>query len=162
MTIAEATQEITEAADLSRMTILASDIGSKTGIEGWPTCDLAGLVKALKSWTLEEYLRMDQDDPGHPHARYSAPYRGLAWGNCVEERAPELNFRTRYVGTKPIHEGHPHAVRYCGNFINYSFAFWLDTDDVELIKLLDGLIAENMASPAYRSQKLTTTVRRAR
>jgi hypothetical protein len=54
------------------------------------------------------------------------------------------------VATKPIHPDHPHAVRFCGNFFEYSFSFELDTDDKELIAFLDARIAENMATPAYQ------------
>jgi hypothetical protein len=39
---------------------------------------------------------------------------------------------------------HPKAVSYLGNFVGYSFAFNLYTDDQELIAQLDAAIAENM------------------
>lgn len=133
--------------------VLESSIGSKTTIPNWPTPDLDGLFKALKQWTLDPCLDMSEGDPNHPHISHTKPYRGLAWGHCVTEPIPESNFRRRYVGTKPIHEGHPEAVRYCGNFIGYSFAFWLDTDDKILITEMDRLIAENMSRAEYISAR---------
>ena len=129
--------------------ILASQIGSKTNIPNWPTTDLDGLFQALKQWTLSPNMDMSGDDPNHPHARFQKPFRGLAWGNCIREPIPEQNSKSRYVGTKPIHEDHPEAVRFCGNFMSYSFGFFLDTEDQALIAELDRLIAENMARPEY-------------
>lgn len=49
------------------------------------------------------------------------------------------------VGTKPIYPEHPNAVRYCGNFVGYSFAFWLVTDDETLIARLDAAIKANLS-----------------
>lgn len=133
--------------------ILESRIGSNTTIPNWPSQDLAGLIQALKEWTLDPAMDMSEGDPNHPHVHFTKPFRGLAWCTCVEERIPELNFRSRFVGTKPIHKEHPEAVRFLGNFMSYSFAFWLDTADQGLIAELDRLIAENMARPDYIEAK---------
>lgn len=138
-----------EIADLSTFSVLSYRIGSRRNIAGWPTSDLAGLIQALQQWTIDPWMNFHGRDPDHPHARYSAPFRTLAWGCCIEEPIPGLVRDTRYVGTKPIHEGNPEAVRFSGNFLNWSFGFTLDTDDPSLIELLDNLIADNMSSPDY-------------
>lgn len=131
--------------------VLASRIGSRTTIPNWPSPDLQGLFQALQNWTLDPRIAEVSDDPEHPHAEFDAPCRCLAWGNCVAEPIVEQNMRPRYVGTQPIHEGHPNAVSYCGNFLGYSFGFTVETDDPALIAELDRLIAENMARPEYVS-----------
>lgn len=129
--------------------VLSARVGSHTTIPHWPTPDLQGLFQALNQWTLDPRIENSDSDPSHPHAAFNAPYRCLAWGHCKAEPIVEQNMRPRYVGTKPIHEGHPDAVSYCGNFMGYSFAFCVDTEDKALIAELDRLIAENMARPEY-------------
>ncbi len=51
---------------------------------------------------------------------------------------------TVYHYGKPCHPEAPDAVSYLGNFIGYSFAFNLDTDDPQLIATLDAAIADNL------------------
>jgi hypothetical protein len=130
--------------------ILSQNIGTSSGIEGWPSRDLDGLIQALGQWTLAAHAAMHGEDPTHPHVAFEAPYRGLAWCACVQEPIPGDIYRKRYVGTKPIYPDHPNAVRYCGNFEGYSFGFELDTDDPALMKVLDDLIAANMKTPDYQ------------
>lgn len=130
--------------------ILAQSIGTTFTTEDWPTNDLDGLIKALKQWTLGANAAMHGEDPDHPHVEFEAPYRGLAWSDCIEEPIPG-QYRRRFVGTRPIYPEHPKAVRFCGNFEKFSFGWSLDTDDQSLIKLLDELIAANMATPAYQA-----------
>lgn len=135
--------------------VLAASIGRATftKIPGWPSNDLEGLFDALQRWTLCPRCE-GADDPEHPHARFSKPFRCLAWGHCISERIPAFNFsKVRYIGTQPIHADHPEAVSYSGNFLEYSFGFRVDTDDPALIEKLDVLIAANMATPAYQAAK---------
>lgn len=135
--------------DLSAFRVLDYRIGSRRNIAGWPTSDLPGLIQALQQWTLDPWMNFHGLDPHHPHREFSAPFRTLAWGCCIEEPIAGRVRDTRYVGTKPIHESQPDAVRYSGNFLNWSFGFTLDTADPSLIQLLDKLIADNMSSPDY-------------
>lgn len=106
---------------------------------------LTALVTMLQNHTLDP--RADMRDP--QEMANAKPYRGLCWGNCILEPI-EGTDRKRYVGTKAIHPEHPDAVRYFGNFFEYSFAFELDTDDPALIAYLDACIAANMATPQYQ------------
>lgn len=132
--------------------ILHADIGTKSNIPHWPTNDLDGLFDALERWSLDPRAQMSGDDPGHPHVAFEAPFRCLAWGDCFEEPIPGTNgLKKRFVGTKPIYEGHPTAVSFCGNFLDYSFAFNVITDDPELIAELDRRIAVNMARMATKT-----------
>jgi hypothetical protein len=133
----------TDFVEVMSKSILASEIGSHNccHIEGWPTNNLDGLFDALSRWPLDGTLDLSKrpeycDMPGN------APYRGLAWGHCVLQYDQRLQKRVA-VGTKPIYPEHPDAVRYVGNFIGYSFGFWLDTDDKHLIEKLDAAIAAN-------------------
>lgn len=144
----------TQSIDLTQFKMLAFDIGHKCVIAGWPSNDLSGLVQALRQWVLDPRMSMHGEDPDHPHAEYSNYFRGLCWGTCVREPVKGDPFRTRYVGTKPIHPKHPNAVRYCGGFLGYSYSFWLDTDDPAMISFLDGLIADNMKRPEYKAAAL--------
>jgi len=139
--------------DTKTFNVLAQSIGSKTTIPGWPSSDLDGLVKALKTWTLDPSFDGSRVDPSHPHAAFSKPFRCLAWGNCQAVRVAELNWDIRYIGTKPLYPDHPEAVSFLGNFLGYSFVFRVETDDAKLIAYLDGLIAENMAQPEYQAAK---------
>jgi hypothetical protein len=129
--------------------ILASNIGSQCGIKNWPTSDIDGLFDALKRWQLDTRLDLSAD-PAYEGRPGCAPFRGLAFGHCVAQYVPKLDRRI-YIGTKAIYPDHPDAVRYVGNFIGYSFGFWLDTDDMELINRLDQAISENLAAQVYRS-----------
>lgn len=123
--------------------IIAAQIGSTASIPNWPTNDLDGLFDALQRWPLDKRLDLSKD-PQFEGERGLAPFRGLAWGHCVFQYNAKLQKRV-LVNTKPIHPEHPDAVRYCGNFVGYSFGFWLDTDDAELIQRLDSAIATNLA-----------------
>lgn len=136
-------------ADLTAFRVLDYSIGSKANITGWPSNDLAGLIQALQQWTLDPWMNFAGSDATHPHVRFEAPFRTLAWCSCVVEPIPGAVHRKRFVGTRPIHAEHPVAVRFSGNFLDYSFGFSIDTDDQKLIQLLDDLIAKNMASPYY-------------
>lgn len=140
------TQQV--SVDTSKFRVIAATIGRATTIPDWPKQNLDGLIQALTQWTLCPSASMHDEDKEHPQYAYSRPYRGLCWGNCRIERIGKSH-RRRYVGTVPIHPEHPHAVRFCGNFLNYSFGFSLDTDDEELIELLDKLIEQNMQRPEY-------------
>lgn len=142
MTIAEKPQK-------ASFHVLKEQIGNRSTIPGWPGNNLEGLFDALQRWTLCP-RNEGTDDPGHPHASYSKPFRCLAWGNCIAQAIPESNCsKTRYIGTKPLYLEHPDAVSYFGNFLGFSFGFRLDTADPALIEKLDALIAANMATPAY-------------
>lgn len=123
--------------------ILASQIGTKAPIDNWPTNDLDGLFDAMKRWPLDGRLDMSKEPEfaGNPGV---APFRGRAWGHCVFQYDETLHRRVA-VATKPIYPNHPDAVRFCGNFIGYSFGFWLDTDDAALIERLDRAIADNLS-----------------
>ena len=126
------------------MKVIAADIGTRhfCTIQGWPSNDLAGLFDALARWELDSRLDYSNapEFAGKPGV---APFRGRAWGHCVKQYDEALQKHV-WVGTRPIHPEHPNAVRNCGNFLEYSFGFWLDTDDPELIARLDGAIAENL------------------
>jgi hypothetical protein len=126
------------------MKVIASDIGTKilSKIPGWPSNDLEGLFDALARWDLDPRLDLS-NDPEFAGKPGVAPFRGLAWGHCVQQYDRTLDRRV-WVATKPIYPEHPNAVRYCGNFLGYSFGFWLDTDDPELIDKLDRAIADNL------------------
>lgn len=125
--------------------LLMSQIGSSRAIDipGWPTRDLGGVFQALERWPLDRRLDLSHK-PEYRGIPGVAPFRGLAWGHCVREYSFTLG---RYVhrGTKPIYPDYPHAVRYVGNFVGYSFPFWLDTADQELIQRLDDAIARNLS-----------------
>lgn len=134
--------------DLSQFKVIESTIGSNSRLEGWPTADLAGLVRALTIWTLDPLCDVGGHEQDHPHAKFDAPFRSLAWTDCIEQYDAKTG-RLNYVATRPVHSEHPNAVRYCGSFLSYSYGFCLDTDDPALIEFLDGLIAANMQRPAY-------------
>lgn len=123
--------------------LLAAQIGTNSGIANWPTNDLDGLFDALKRWPLD--IRFDlSTDPAYAECPGTAPFRGRAWGNCVFQYNEVMKKRVA-VATKPIYPDHPNAVRYCGNFVSYSFGFWFDTYDADLISRSDHAIAENLA-----------------
>lgn len=123
--------------------LLAGEIGSRFSVRAdWPTNDLDGLFDALSRWPLDRRVDLSnlpeyRDDP------LNAPFRGRAWGNC-EKRYNASLARAVYIATKPIYPDYPNAVRYCGNFVGYSFGFWLDTADADLIRRLDSAIAANL------------------
>lgn len=122
--------------------IISAEIGARTTIPDWPSNDIQGLFDALKRWPLD--LRLDfSGEPEFIESPLSAPFRGRAWGGCVWTYSEKFQKRVA-VATKPIYPEHPNAVRYCGNFIGYSFGFSLDTDDQDLIEQLDAAIAENI------------------
>ncbi|MEJ8837651.1 hypothetical protein [Ramlibacter sp. AN1133] len=128
--------------------LIIRHIGNSTGssIPGWPEVGtVAGLMDALKRWPLEPRLDMREDDQ-----QEQAPYRGRAWGHCIK-RFDQRKGRNVYEATKPIYPDSPDAVSYLGNFLGYSFAFSLDTDEPTLIAQLDAAIAENMARPDYQA-----------
>lgn len=134
--------------------VLKMDMARPLRIDGWPSSDLDGLFQALDQWTLDPRLDTSADDPDHPHAQFQAPFRGLAWVACrCEPIEGSGGLRRRYVGTKPLFEGHPQALYYVGNFLGYSFGFQLVTDDQALIEELDRRIARNMESQAYGEAK---------
>lgn len=118
-------------------------IGSHTTIPGWPEHGtIAGLLDALKRWPLDPSLNLSTDPHFDPHPQ-RAPYRGPAltcgWFHYSVERGC-----TVYHYGKPRHPEAPDAVSYLGNFVGYSFAFNLDTDDPQLIATLDAAIADNL------------------
>lgn len=122
--------------------VIASVIGNKATIPDWPTNDLQGLFDALARWKLDTRLDFSglPESVGGPGV---APFRNRAWGSCVGHYSEQLH-RMVYTATKPIHPDRPNAVRYFGNFIGYSFGFWLDTDDSSLIQELDEAILLNI------------------
>ncbi len=123
--------------------VIASQIGSSAmPIKDWPSGDLAGLFEALKRWPLDTRLDYSKE-PEFSSLPGTAPFRGRAWGHCVWQYSEVLRRRV-VVATRPIYPEFPDAVRYCGNFIGYSFAFWLDTNDADLIARLDQAIAANL------------------
>ncbi|MFC6282192.1 MULTISPECIES: hypothetical protein [Polaromonas] len=132
--------------------IIEARVGSKSSIPNWPAQNIDGLIQALMHWTLSPASNMHEDDPAHPHNSFSKPFRSLCWGSTRTERIEGTNLR-RYIGTEPIHPDHPEAIRFYGNFMLYSFGFWLDTDDQALIDLLDALIEQNMQRPEYLAAK---------
>lgn len=124
------------------MNILAADIGTANSIQNWPTNNLEGLFDALSRWRLDP--RSDYSkEPEFAGKPFVAPFRGRAWGSCIPLYDEKLRKRV-WIATKPIYPDHPDAVRYCGNFLEYSFGFWLDTDDPDLIERLDRAIAANL------------------
>ena len=139
-----------EALDAATYEVIASDIGSKSGIAGWPECSLQGLFQALRQWTLDARLEGNKRDD--PDDARRGPFRGRCWGNC-QKVYDTYNHYTYTVGTRPIYPDRPNAVRYFGNFVGYSYGFWLDTDDEALMAVLDGLIAENMQREDYLAAK---------
>lgn len=56
-----------------------------------------------------------------------------------------------YEDAGPIHPEAPDAVRFSGNFDNYSGAFSVDTDEPEVIAKLTAAIRANQASEAYQA-----------
>jgi len=75
-------------ADLTAFRVLDYSIGSKANITGWPSNDLAGLIQALQQWTLDPWMNFAGSDATHPHVRFEAPFRTLAWCSCVVEPIP--------------------------------------------------------------------------
>lgn len=124
------------------MNILAAHIGTVTSIPNWPTNDLNGLFDALSRWQLDPSHDCSKE-PEFAGKPFVAPFRGRAWGHCIQQYDEKLRKRV-FIATKPIHPDHPDAVRYSGNFLEYSFGFWLDTDDPHLIERLDQAIAANL------------------
>ncbi len=112
---------------------------------------LRALLQMLESQPLDPRCDMrDLSEWGSGEEQVA--FRGACWGHC--EYVPiEGTHKGRLVATKPIHPEHPDAVRFWGNFFEYSFSFELDTDDKELIAFLDARIAENMGTPAYQEAK---------
>lgn len=140
MTIAE--------VDLSKFKIIHSRVSQRPYLDHEP---LRALVQMLERHPLHPDCDMrDMSEWGAGEAQ--KPFRGLCWGNC-HWVPPDGNRPGHFVATAPIHPAHPTAVRFCGNFFEYSFSFELDTDDVGLIDFLDARIADNMASPAYLAAK---------
>jgi hypothetical protein len=58
-----------------------------------------------------------------------------------------------YVDGDPIYPDAPNAVRFCGNFLEVSAGFSIDTDDPELIERLTAAIGANQARPDYLAMK---------
>lgn len=125
-------------------------IGSPSTIPGWPSNDIEGLFDALSRWTLHPDCDFSEEPPVVPMAWHS-PFKCPAWCEArYFNRTVDGCERRYYMGTKPIYPDHPDAVAYSGNFLGYSFAFSLHTDDEGLIARLDSAIAENMRSPEYQ------------
>lgn len=125
-------------------TLLAGEIGSRFSLRAdWPSNDLEGLFDALSRWPLDRRVDLSHL-PEYRSDPLNAPFRGRAWGSCEGRYNASLG-RTVYVATKPIYPEYPNAVRYCGNFVGYSFGFWLDTADDDLVQRLDRAIAENLS-----------------
>lgn len=119
-------------------------IGSHTTIPGWPEHGtIAGLLDALRRWQVDQRWnhRGDPRFEAHPDRQ---PFRGpaLRAGGSIYCNA---RGHTVYLDGAPIYPEAPTAVSYLGNFVGYSFAFNLSTDDRELIAQLDAAIAANMA-----------------
>jgi hypothetical protein len=122
--------------------IIASDIGTASGIPNWPTTDIDGLFDAICRWPLDRRLDFS-DDPAFSGRKGCAPFRGRAWsGKMAYDKESQ---RRVAVDINPIYPDRPDAVRFCGNFIGHSFGFWLDTDDADLIGRLDAAISLNLA-----------------
>lgn len=134
--------------DAGMYKILAHNIGYNTTMQGWPSATIEGLFDALERWALDPRLAYSDPDKWDPQDNLRAPYRGRCWGSCTQRYDTQTQ-STRTLATKPIWPDHPNAVRYCSNFLEVSFGFWLDTDDQLLIDDLDARIARNMQRPDF-------------
>jgi hypothetical protein len=93
------------------------------------TSDPVGVLRyMLRTWALEPKF-LGRMEPGE------TPY--LFRGDTIAQNG------------EPIYPEHPTAVRFWGNFFGASCVFSVDTTDTALIAELTGLIAENMATPAF-------------
>lgn len=119
------------------------DIGTKTTIPGWPANTIEGLLDAMERWELDTRLDYSSDPRFDPHEDRK-PFRGPAVSCAGTVYVPSLG-RNRYLSGPPLYPEHPTAVAFIGNFVGYSFGFYIVTDDRELIARLDKAIAANLA-----------------
>lgn len=118
-------------------------IGSHTSIPGWPAHGtIEGLLDAISRWELDRRLMQTDNDrlSDHPERK---PFRGPAL-SCGGKQFDPAKGCAVYVDGPPIYPEHPKAVSYLGNFVGYSFAFYLHTDDADLIAQLDAAIQANI------------------
>lgn len=72
------------------------------------------------------------------------------WGNArqaVPGSDPEDDV---FVDGPPIYPDAPNAIRFCGNFMEISSGFCIDTDEPDLIAKLTKAIQANQLTEAYR------------
>lgn len=118
-------------------------IGRTNGIKDWPEVGtIAGLLDALGRWKLDPRLASD-DSPRLEIRPDRLPYRSLnlAYTGKKYDFDREVEI---YRSGQPLDPEHPTAIGYLGNFLHYSFAFSLTTDEPELIATLNAAIAANM------------------
>lgn len=140
------------------MTLPKPVFGSKLNRPDWPTNDFEGAIKALSMWLPEPRL----DYSGCP----ALPYRkGTPFASenlmCGTEKR-WINNVLCYVGTRPAYPDHPHAVEFLINFIGYSFAIHLVTDNPDEISRLRAAIADAMARPEYAEHAIEESRRNAK
>jgi hypothetical protein len=121
-------------------------IGHATSIPNWPARSLEGLFDALQRWELDPRLNNMDNKRLQPHP-LRAPFRHPAVSCAGEVWSSELGGFI-YLDGPPIYPDAPEAVCFLGNFVGYSFAFNLVTNDPDLIARLDAAIARNMARAA--------------
>ncbi|MDT8992710.1 hypothetical protein RQP54_17695 [Curvibacter sp. APW13] len=135
--------------DLAQFQIIHARVPQRPYFDPDP---LRALLQMLESQPLDPRCDM-RDLSEWGSGEEQMPFRGACWGHCKYVPIEGIHHQRRLVATKPIHPDHPEAVRFWGNFFEYSFSFELDTDDKALIAFLDARIAENMATPAYQAAK---------
>lgn len=119
-------------------------IGRPTTIPGWPeTGTVDGLIEALSRWSLDPSLDLS-DDPRFQPDPLRAPYRGPARRYSGATYNAKLDVAVYDNNGAPVYPEAPDAVSYLGNFIGYSFAFSVDTDEPEVIQRIDAAIAKNL------------------
>ena len=82
------------------------------------------------------------------------------WEECFIHRAygaieggRDASGRMTFVDTGPIYPDAPGALRFCGNFLEVSAVFTIDTDEPETIERLTSLIRQNQARPEYQQAR---------
>lgn len=122
-------------------------IGAPTSIPDWPQHGtVEGLLDAMERWPLDSRIDFSTSPQFEPHPSRK-PFRGPAVYSGGSYFSANLG-QTCYLMGKPTYPDSPGAVSYLGNFVGYSFAFYLDTDDQLLIAKLDHAIAQNLARQA--------------
>lgn len=124
-------------------------IGSPLNRPDWPQAGtIEGLLDALSKWDLDTSLDYSNDPrfDAHPDRK---PFRHPCLSLLRQAYSQALGMNC-YISGPPVYPDHPTAVRFVGNFLEYSFGFTLDTDDRELIAKLDAAIASNLERQANR------------
>lgn len=117
---------------------------SHTTIPGWPEVGtIDGLIDAMSRWSLD--TRLDHStDPRFQPDPLRAPFRGPARRHNGSVYNAKLGFPVYNNDGAPVYPEAPEAVSYLGNFVGYSFAFAVATDEPEVIARIDAAIAKNL------------------